>query len=468
MIPVKKPFRELVESLPPEWPGDVMPSIRNMLDHRQGTWVVLDDDPTGTQTVHDIPVLMEWSEEALRAEFSRNPALFYILSNSRRYPEKEAVRLAGEIANHLVSASVASGRSFQIISRSDSTLRGHYPAEVDALASALNLKDALQIIMPFFYEGGRLTIDDIHYVRDGDFLIPAAETSFAEDPSFGYHSSDLKEWVREKTLGLVPVDSIQSVTIRDIREGGPDRVKEILLHTTEKVCIINAASMRDAEVVALGLLQAEANGLKFICRTAASIVPLLGGLDRKLLLEKKDLPLGNTGGSLTVVGSYQPRSSAQLNDLLENTRVTPVYLDVMKVLFDPGLSSEMRSMAKSIDKLIREGKDVVLFTTREVMEGKDAESSLEIVGRVSACVVDIVRNLKTRPRYILAKGGITASDIATDALGVKRAEVLGQVLPGVPAWRLDAPSKFGELLYIVFPGNVGDTGSLTRLHQMLA
>lgn len=468
MIPVTQPFRELMELLPPEWPADVMPSIRKMLANLRATWVVLDDDPTGTQTVHDIQVLMEWSEETLQAEFSRSPTLFYILTNSRRYPEREAVRMAGEIANRLLSASKAFGRSFRVISRSDSTLRGHYPAEVDALASALNSKDALQIIMPFFYEGGRLTINDIHYVRDGDFLIPAAETSFAADPSFGYHSSNLREWIREKTLGLVPADSIHSVTIRDIREGGPDRVTEILLNTTQQVCVINSATIRDAEVVALGLLQADAKGLKFICRTAASVVPLLGGLDRKPLLERKNLPLVNTVGSLMVVGSYQPRSSAQLNDLLENTSVIPVYLDVMKALFDPGLSSEMRSMAKSIDKLIRNGKDVVLFTTREVMEGNDAESSLEIIGRVSSCVVEVVRHLKTRPRYLLAKGGATSSDIATQALGVKRAEVLGQVLPGVPAWRLDARSKFGDLLYIVFPGNVGETDSLTRLHQMLA
>jgi uncharacterized protein YgbK (DUF1537 family) len=79
-----------------------------------------------------------------------------------------------------------------------------------------------------------------------------------------------------------------------------------------------------------------------------------------------------------------------------------------------------------------------------------------------------VESITTRPRYILAKGGITSSDVATLGLHVKRAMVLGQTLPGVPVWHLGTESRFPGLVYIVFPGNVGDENSLVEIYQSLS
>ncbi len=84
-----------------------------------------------------------------------------------------------------------------MVSRSDSTLRGHYPGEVDALAEGLGQRFDATLIIPFFLEGGRYTPNDIHYVAEGDALIPA-ETPFARDAAFGYRSSDLRDWVDER------------------------------------------------------------------------------------------------------------------------------------------------------------------------------------------------------------------------------------------------------------------------------
>jgi uncharacterized protein YgbK (DUF1537 family) len=44
----------------------------------------------------------------------------------------------------------------------------------------------------------------------------------------------------------------------------------------------------------------------------------------------------------------------------------------------------------------------------------------------------VVRSLTTKPRFLLVKGGITASDVATHGLDIKKALVMGQILPGVP------------------------------------
>ena len=109
---------------------------------------------------------------------------------------------------------------------------------------------------------------------------------------------------------------------------------------------------------------------------------------------------------------------------------------------------------------LRSGADVVLFTSRQLVTGTDANASLSISQRVSAGLVAIVQALTVRPRYILAKGGITSSDVATQGLGVQRAMVLGQVLPGVPVWQLGPETRHPGLSYIVFPGNVGGPDAL--------
>lgn len=38
--------------------------------------------------------------------------------------------------------------------------------------------------MSVLLEGGRVTIDNVHYVKEGNILIPAGMTEFAKDQSF--------------------------------------------------------------------------------------------------------------------------------------------------------------------------------------------------------------------------------------------------------------------------------------------
>src|SRR5439155_8273931 len=117
--------RDLFASLPPEWPADLMPAIQRLVVASGVKVVVLDDDPTGTQNVHDVPVLTEWSVESLRRELGSDGHCFFILTNSRSLPPDQARVLNCLIARNLLGA--ASGKSFVVVSRSDSTLRGHFP-----------------------------------------------------------------------------------------------------------------------------------------------------------------------------------------------------------------------------------------------------------------------------------------------------------------------------------------------------
>ena len=130
---------------------------------------------------------------------------------------------------------------------------------------------------------------------------------------------------------------------------------------------------------------------------------------------------------------------------------------------DENKAEEVARVARGADAGMKSGKDVAIFTTRRLVSGDDAESNLAIGRKISTGLIDIVRSLSERPRYLVAKGGNTASDIATQALGVKRAMVPGQILPGVPVWMLGPESRFPDMAYVVFPGNVGGPDAVSDL-----
>ena len=464
MSPTRPRLTDLLNSLPPEWPEDPVPAIRAALQDTPTKVVVLDDDPTGTQTVHGIPVLTEWSVNALCAELQDQASVCFLLTNSRSLPLQGAQTLNTDIGRNIRAASQRVGRRVAVVSRSDSTLRGHFPGEVEALAEALGEPFDAWLLIPFFLEGGRYTIGDTHYVAEGDELVPAGETEFARDASFGYRASDLRQWVAEKTAGRVTADQVVSISLDDIRRGGPAQVTNRLMALTGgSVCAVNAASYHDLAIFTQGLLTAEAQGKMFLYRTAASFVPVRAGIPMRELLTPTELVANETGGGLVVVGSHVPRSTGQLEHLLAQPGVTPVAIDVAGLLDDAQRASVIARAAQQADTALSSGQDVVLFTSRQLVTGTDAAHSLSISQRVSSGVVRIMQALTTRPRYVLAKGGITSSDVATQGLGMHRAMVLGQILPGVPVWQLGPETRHPGLSYIVFPGNVGGPDALSNI-----
>ena len=454
-------LQEILSSLPDIWLDDLLPAIQSEIKQNSISVVVLDDDPTGTQTVYDIPVLTNWKLQSIIDEFERRTGLFYLLTNSRSLPTKRAVELASEIGANILEASRKTGQAFEIISRSDSTLRGHFPAEVDALAEVLGMEQAVYIIIPFFQEGGRYTIKDIHYVKDAEYLIPAADTAFAKDAVFGYRNSNLKCWIEEKTQGRISSSSVQALSLVDIRQKGPDYIADKMTECKPgSACVVNAADYRDLEVVTLGLLRAQRKGQCFLFRTAASFVRVRAGLKARPLLNADEISGTDSTGGLIVVGSHVPKSSQQLNHLLRHENIKSIEFDVDEYISQEN-NRQINNAVEFLDNTLSQGQDAVVYTSRIVRTGKDHESSLSIGNKISQGLVEIVRSMKVSPRYILAKGGITSSDIATKALGIVRAKVLGQILPGVPVWQSGPESKFPNMPYIVFPGNVGSTNAVS-------
>lgn len=464
MRPTRLLLADVLNRLPPAWPEDPRLAIRAARRARPEKVVVLDDDPTGTQTVHGIPVLTEWSVEALRTELANDLPACFLLTNSRSLPLAAAQALNATIGRNLQEAARAVASRFVVVSRSDSTLRGHFPGEVEALAETLAQDFDAWLLIPFFQEGGRYTIDNIHYVAEGEWLVPAADTEFARDAVFGYQASDLRQWVEEKTAGRIAAQSVASVSLEDIRRGGPTQVTARLMALTHGcVCIVNAASQRDLEVFVQGLLEAEAHGRHFLYRTAASFVPVCADIAPRALLAPAELALPESGGGLIIVGSHVPRTSGQLAALRSQPGIVSVEVHVPALLTEAQHAAEVARVTHAIEQGLRGHTDVVLFTSRTLVTGTDAASNLAIGQQVSAGLMAVMRTLATRPRYVLAKGGITSSDIATQGLGVKRALVLGQLLPGVPVWQLGAETRYPGLGYIVFPGNVGGPQALAEV-----
>ena len=449
---------DVLAGVPPVWPEPLVPRIRRRA--RDRTLIVLDDDPTGTQTVRGVRVLIEPSVDDLAAALDAHPSVLFVLTNSRSLPREPAVALASRLGKRIRAAARRTGRPVSLVSRSDSTLRGHFPAEVDALAASVGIADAPVLLMPYLGEGGRLTIDDVHYLVRNDAAVPVADTEFARDPAFGYGESNLREWVAAR-LGPGDQRPITSLSLQAIRAGGPGVVAGTIRAAPERTVIVaNAADDRDAEVIAAGVLDVEPERA-ILARTAAGYVRARAGQLRPAPLEAAALRHG-PGPWLVVVGSHVPATTRQLDALLKDPPVPVARIDVPvpELAAARGDRGFVRATAARAADALDRGLVPIVVTSREVVRpSADDPTGLGLARRVARALAAIVRDLEPRPAWIIAKGGITSSDIAAFGLGARGATVVGPLLPGVPVWRVRRARRRSVLL-VVFPGNVGDDRAL--------
>ena len=427
--------------------------------------VVLDDDPTGVQTVHDVSVYTDWSAESIRAGFAEDNKVFYILTNSRGMTEAETTKAHHEIAERTAAVSAETGIPYIYMSRSDSTLRGHYPLETQLLREGIEASGGHvdgEILCPFFKEGGRFTIGNVHYVRQGEELVPAADTEFAKDRTFGYTKSLIPEYIEEKTGGEYKADSVTCISLDSLRNIEIDKIEEQLMAVKDfgKVCL-NAADYCDLKVFSIAFYRAVARGKTFMFRTAAGEVKVLGGISDKPLLTRRDMIIKETGiGVVVVVGSHTNKTTA----------VVPVEFDSNKVLEgDEAFYAEVDRCVAEEEKIIRTGKTAVCYTCRTLLtlENDTKESALQRSVKISDGVQSLVGRLHLTPAFVIAKGGITSSDVGTKALAVKRADVMGQIKPGIPVWQTGDESRFPKTPYVIFPGNTGDENTLREAVAIL-
>ena len=438
-------------------------------------FIVLDDDPTGVQTVHDISVYTDWSVESIRSGLMEENKVFYVLTNSRGLTADESAAAHRDMAANIVAAARETGKRYLIMSRSDSTLRGHYPLEPRLLKEGMEADGFTvdgEILCPFFKEGGRFTIGNTHYVKYGDELVPAAQTEFAKDKTFGYSHSDIPSYIEEKTGGAYKADSVTCISLEELRSCDYDAITEKLMAVTgfNKVCV-NAIDYCDIKIFAVALYRAMAKGKTFMFRTAAGLVKVVGGVTDIPLLRRADMVTVETeNGGVVVVGSHTQKTTAQLNRLLTAPNTVPIEFNSDLVLEgDEVFWAEVDRCVAAEEEAILAGKTPVCFTNRRLLtvENDTPESALHRSMKISEGVHSLVGRLKVTPAFIVAKGGITSSTIGTEALGVKKANVLGQICPGIPVWQTDAISKFPGIPYVIFPGNTGGEDTLREAVEIL-
>lgn len=438
-------------------------------------WVVLDDDPTGIQTVHDISVYTNWKESSLEQGFTEENKLFYILTNSRGLTQSQTTALHNEVADVTEKVARQMGKEYMFISRSDSTLRGHYPLETELLRQKFEMQTGQkidgEILCPFFPEGGRFTIDDVHYVRYGQELIPASETEFAQDKTFGYQASNMKDYVEEKTGGKYPAKDVVSISLETIHDMDIETITNQLMSVTDfNKVIVNAVSYAGIKVFCVALYTAMKKGKRFMFRTAAGFVKVVGGISDFPLLTKVQMVQSNQqNGGIIVVGSYTKKTTAQLEALrgLEQLRFIELNSDL--VVDEAALNEEVDRIVKQEEELLKAGISVVVYTKRTqlVLEGDTKEEILLRSVRISNAVQALVGKLTVCPSFVVAKGGITSNDVGTKALAVQKATAMGQIRPGIPVWQTGEESKFPGIPYVIFPGNVGDDYTLKEAVECL-
>ena len=437
--------------------------------------VVLDDDPTGVQTVHDVSVYTDWEEESIRKGFEEKESMFFILTNSRSFSVEETTKAHLEIAARVAKVAGELGQDFMIISRGDSTLRGHYPLETQLLADGLTKNEGAavdgEIICPFFPEGGRYTMDNIHYVKEQDNLVPAGMTEFAKDKTFGYKSSDLTEYVEEKTAGKYKKEDCITVSLEELNALDVQGIKAKLMSAKDMAkIIVNAVSYADLKVFCASLVLAMKEGKHYMARTAAAFTKVMGRVSDQPLLGKAQLEGETKNGGIVLIGSHVKKTTDQLNCLKElDGQVDFMEFQVNTVFEENGLEKEVERTVKAAEEKILSGRTVVIYTSRQLLapENMTPEEKLQISVKISNAVTSIIGKLQVKPKFIIAKGGITSSDVGTKALRVKKARVMGQVKKGIPVWMTGEESKFPGMPYIIFPGNVGEVSTLKEIVEEL-
>ncbi|KAG7368843.1 sugar-binding N-terminal domain containing protein [Nitzschia inconspicua] len=436
--------------------------------------IALDDDPTGSQTVHSCLLLTKWDVETLKiALLDDSSPLFFVLTNTRGMSSMKAVEVTREACQNLrlALADLKQHQSIEInpilVSRSDSTLRGHYPVETNVIAQELGPFDA-HFLVPAFFEGGRITRNATHYLQLGDGQeIPCHETEFAKDTVFGYSTAYLPDYVSEKTKGEISAEQVVCFTLEDVREGCTEKLLQ--LHGNV-CCVVDCEVQADLDYFSTQLKDiAEHHRRRFLFRSGASLLTSLAMLPPQPMAATEMSQYVKDGcPGVALVGSHVKKTTTQLEELLKLPETDAIEVDVTKIRSDEEHVMFEKIMEK-IEASHTARKHPIIFTSREELNFHSQEDRLEFGAEISAFLMKIVQKLPPTTGFLISKGGITSNDVLSQGLRLRTSRVIGQILPGcsVVCCPSDHP-RFPEMPVVIFPGNVGDKYSLATALSRLA
>ncbi len=430
--------------------------------------IVLDDDPTGSQTVHSCLLLMQWDVDTLRLGLKDDSPIFFVLTNTRALTPEKAESVTKEVCHNLKLALDAENiEDFLVVSRSDSTLRGHYPIETDAIAEELGGFDA-HFLVPAFFEGGRITRESVHYLIMHGVPVAVHETEFARDSVFSYNHSYLPKYVEEKTQGRIAADSVERFLLDDTRGGSLERLMKL---NGNQCGVVDGETQADLDKFAEDVLKAASQGKRFLFRSAASILTALAALPSQPVSPENMASYVITGkpGAI-VVGSHVKKTTQQLEVLLQAEGIVGIEVDVAQLLDKENQSATLLTdILKNVRLCHDAGNTPVIYTSRQELTFEDVNTRLQFGAKVSGLLMDVVQNLPDDIGFLIGKGGITSNDILSTGLALNTARLLGQIVPGVSMVRTpENHPQFPNLPVVLFPGNVGDTDALAKVYSILS
>jgi len=430
--------------------------------------IVLDDDPTGSQTVHSCLLLTRWDVETLKQGLQDAAPLFFVLTNTRGMSATEATELTRIVCRNLrlaLDELATEGVSINplLVSRSDSTLRGHYPVETDVIAEELGPFDA-HFMVPAFFEGGRKTIDSTHFLVINGKDVPVHETEFANDSVFGYSHSYLPDYVEEKTAGRIKASRVERFMLNDVRG---DSLSRLMSLEDNVCCAVDGETQDDLNHFCRQLMQAAKQGKRFLFRSAASLLTALAELPpQPVAAERMREYVRDDMAGAVIIGSHVKKTTQQLNQLLKQDGISGIEVDVTRILEHRALLLE--DVIAEAEQCHAKNITPVIYTSRTELQFEDQESRLAFGEQVSAFLMDVVRNLPLTTGFLISKGGITSNDVLSDGLALRTSRVAGQILAGCSVVRCpDEHPRFPGMPVVIFPGNVGDENALATVLQRL-
>jgi len=480
--------------------------------------VVFDDDPTGSQTVHSCPLLLRWDAASLRQGLADPSPLLFLLVNTRDLaPEQARARLTSlcRTLQPLLAEAVAAGtiERWLVVSRGDSTLRGHFPLESELIAAELG-PFAASFLVPAFLSGGRTTAAGVHLLQ-GE---PVHRSAFAQDRLFGYGTSFLPAWVAEKTAGAIPAEAVQRIDRSELeaavaeREGFDGKGFQALVgrladltgnpwvvvdgERPAQLAAFAAAVDQvsdpaadpvpggDATAASTPTASAPTHGpRRFLFQSAASLITALAALPPQPL-DPAGLAALRRGGSdgqplpgLVLVGSHVSLADAQVQSLLAESACGGVDLEVAKVarvlagpLPDRLLPSLENAWLERLQAVLARGQTPVLFTSRGELACSSPAERRALGEALAGLMARLAARLAPQLGYLISKGGITSQTLLADGLELAMLRLEGQLLPGLSLLRpagAGVPGALAGLPLITFPGNLGDGQTLLESWRLM-
>ena len=374
--------------------------------------IVIDDDPTGSQLVHDCLLLLNWNYETLLKGLLSKSNLLFILANTRSLSEKEVKKRLQEICNNLHKVSIENNiqHNLLFVSRGDSTLRGHNFLEPYLINEYLGPFDATFHI-PAFLEGNRITINGKHFVNG----IPAHKTTFANDIIFGYETNDLKKLLLKKSRSKIELKNIENLNCIDQQTSYElKKYMENLKNNTHVIVDIDKFSQLEKFSK---IIRELIKNKKFLFRTAASFLKAISNTKnpKKSNFYYSQLRARNNLNQflpgLIIIGSYTDISTNQFKKLLEFDFFNAIEIDVEKfyeILFSKDKETQIYQLKnfilEKISITLKNSCIPIIYTSRKEKILANNLDQMDFYNSLSFFIAEIVSDIKHEIGYLISKG----------------------------------------------------------------